>query len=107
MWSDEGMKALDLKGRKALVGVAIADSLARWAAKHFCQAFENIAMTYLNDKARPHASRWPRRSLLAVRSVPRSGHGLSLRAGRSKESETEYFGQRWCASGIDDHGPFL
>jgi Arc/MetJ family transcription regulator len=60
MWSDEGMKALDLKGRKALVGVAIADSLARLAAKHFRQACENIAMTYLNDKARPHASRWPR-----------------------------------------------
>jgi hypothetical protein len=80
------MKALDLKGRKALVGVAIADSLARWAAKHFCQAFENIAMTYLNDKARPHASRWPRRSLLAVRSVPRSGHGLS---GRLVEGERD------------------
>jgi hypothetical protein len=100
MWRDEGMKALALKGRKVLVGVAIADCLARWAAKHFRQA-------YLSDKARPHASRWPQRSFFAVRSVPRSGHGLSLRAGRSKESETEYFGQRWCASGIDDHGPFL
>lgn len=49
------MEALDLKGRKALiVGIANADSLAWWAAKHFRQAGADVAMTYFNDKAKPH-----------------------------------------------------
>lgn len=51
------MEAIDLKGRKALiVGVANADSLAWWAAKHIRGAGADVAMTYLNDKAKPHVS---------------------------------------------------
>ena len=48
---------IDLKGRKALVvGVANADSLAWWAAKHLHGAGAAVAMTYLNDKAKPHVA---------------------------------------------------
>jgi enoyl-[acyl-carrier protein] reductase I len=48
------MEVIDLKGRTALiVGVANENSLAWWAAKHFHQAGADIAMTYLNDKAKP------------------------------------------------------
>jgi enoyl-[acyl-carrier protein] reductase I len=51
------VELLDLRGRKALViGVANADSLAWWAAKHFRQAGADLAMTYLNDKAKPHVA---------------------------------------------------
>ena len=51
------MEAIDLKGRKALVvGVANADSLAWWAAKHLRGAGADLAMTYLNDKAKPHVA---------------------------------------------------
>ena len=50
-------EVIDLKGRKALVvGVANADSLAWWAAKHFHEAGAAVAMTYLNDKAKPHVA---------------------------------------------------
>src|SRR3990167_10638158 len=53
----ELMEAIDLKGRKALVvGVANADSLAWWAAKHLRGAGADLAMTYLNDKAKPHVA---------------------------------------------------
>lgn len=51
------MEAIDLKGRKALVlGVANADSLAWWAAKHIRGAGADLAMTYLNDKAKPYVA---------------------------------------------------
>ena len=51
------MERIDLKGRKALVvGVANADSLAWWAAKHFRGAGADLAMTYLNDKAKSHVA---------------------------------------------------
>lgn len=51
------MEAIDLRGRTALVvGVANGDSLAWWAAKHFRQAGAEIAMTYLNETARPHVA---------------------------------------------------
>lgn len=51
------MERIDLKGRKALVvGVANADSLAWWAARHFRSAGADMAMTYLNDKAKPHVA---------------------------------------------------
>ena len=51
------METIDLKGRKALVvGVANADSLAWWAAKHLREAGADLAMTYLNDKAKPHVA---------------------------------------------------
>ena len=50
-------EVIDLKGRKALViGVANADSLAWWAAKHLHGAGAAVAMTYLNDKAKPHVA---------------------------------------------------
>jgi enoyl-[acyl-carrier protein] reductase I len=50
-------EVIDLKGRKALVvGVANADSLAWWAAKHLRGAGADLAMTYLNDKAKPHVA---------------------------------------------------
>lgn len=48
------MEVIDLRGRTALVvGVANKDSLAWWAAKHFHQAGADVAMTYLNEKAKP------------------------------------------------------
>lgn len=51
------MEAIDLKGRKALViGVANADSLAWWAAKHIRGAGADLAMTSLNDKAMPYVA---------------------------------------------------
>lgn len=51
------METIDLKGRKALViGVANADSLAWWAAKHFRAAGADVAITYLNEKAKSHVA---------------------------------------------------
>lgn len=51
------METIDLKGRKALViGVANADSLAWWAAKHIRGAGADLAMTYLNDKAKSYVA---------------------------------------------------
>ena len=48
------MEVLDLTGRKALVvGIANEHSLAWWAAKHFRGAGAELAITYLNDKAKP------------------------------------------------------
>ena len=48
------MEAIDFTGRKALVvGVANEHSLAWWAAKHFHNAGAELAITYLNDKAKP------------------------------------------------------
>jgi enoyl-[acyl-carrier protein] reductase I len=48
------MEALDLNGRKGLVvGVANEHSLAWWAAEHFHNAGAELAVTYLNDKAKP------------------------------------------------------
>ena len=48
------MERIDLSGRKALVvGIANDKSLAWWAARHFRDAGAELAITYLNDKARP------------------------------------------------------
>ena len=48
------MEAIDLSGRKGLViGIANEHSLAWWAAKHFANAGAELAITYLNDKAKP------------------------------------------------------
>jgi enoyl-[acyl-carrier protein] reductase I len=48
------MEVIDLSGRKGLiVGVANEHSLAWSAAQHFAGAGAELAMTYLNDKARP------------------------------------------------------
>jgi enoyl-[acyl-carrier protein] reductase I len=45
---------LDLSGRKGLViGIANQDSLAWWAARHYRNAGAELALTYLNDKAKP------------------------------------------------------
>ena len=44
-----------MKGRKGLVvGIANEHSLAWSAARHFRHAGAELALTYLNDKARPH-----------------------------------------------------
>lgn len=49
------MERIDLQGRKGLVvGVANEDSLAWQAARHFRQAGADLALTYLNDRAKPH-----------------------------------------------------
>ncbi|MFG6159551.1 enoyl-ACP reductase FabI [Halomonas sp. 1390] len=49
------MEHLDLKNRKGLVvGIANDHSLAWSAARHFRNAGAELAITYLNDKARPH-----------------------------------------------------
>jgi enoyl-[acyl-carrier protein] reductase I len=51
------MEVIDLNGRKGLVvGVANADSLAWQAARHFREAGAELALTYLNDRARPHVA---------------------------------------------------
>jgi len=48
------MEIVDLNGRKGLVvGIANEHSLAWWAAKHFAGAGAELAITYLNDKAKP------------------------------------------------------
>lgn len=49
------MEILDLNGRKGLVvGITNEDSLAWWAARHFRNAGAELAITYFNDKAKPH-----------------------------------------------------
>lgn len=49
------MEVIDLKGRRGLVvGIANAQSLAWSAAQHFHNAGAQLAITYLNDKAKPH-----------------------------------------------------
>lgn len=49
------MISLDLTGRKGLVvGIANEHSLAWAAARQFREAGADLAVTYLNDKARPH-----------------------------------------------------
>lgn len=48
-------EAIDLSGRKCLVvGIANQHSLAWWAARHFRNAGAELAVTYLNDKAKPY-----------------------------------------------------
>ena len=48
------MESLDLRGRKGLVvGIANEHSLAWSAARHFHNAGAELAITYLNDKAKP------------------------------------------------------
>jgi len=48
-------EAVDLSGRKCLVvGIANEHSLAWWAARHFRNAGAELALTYLNDKAKPY-----------------------------------------------------
>ena len=48
------MESLDLAGRKGLVvGIANEHSLAWSAAQHFRNAGAELAITYLNDKAKP------------------------------------------------------
>lgn len=49
------MEVIDLTGRRGLiVGIANDQSLAWSAARHFRDAGAELAITYLNDKARPH-----------------------------------------------------
>lgn len=60
------MEVITLKGRKGLVvGIANEESLAWSAAQHFHSAGAELAVTFLNEKARPHieplARKWKRR----------------------------------------------
>src|SRR6516225_3058565 len=49
------MELLELAGRKGLVvGIANEHSLAWAAAQHFRNAGAELALTYLNDKAKPY-----------------------------------------------------
>ena len=49
------MKPVSLEGKKGLVvGIANADSLAYGCALAFRRLGAELAVTYLNDKARPH-----------------------------------------------------
>ncbi|KUO65394.1 MAG: enoyl-ACP reductase [Alphaproteobacteria bacterium BRH_c36] len=49
------MQVIDLKGKKGLVvGIANEHSLAWSAAKHFRNAGADLALTYLNDKAKAY-----------------------------------------------------
>lgn len=49
------METVDLTGRKGLVvGIANEHSLAWAAAQHFRKAGADLAITYLNDKAKPY-----------------------------------------------------
>jgi enoyl-[acyl-carrier protein] reductase I len=51
----ESQEVLNLAGRKGLVvGIANEQSLAWSAAQHFRNAGAELALTYLNDRARPH-----------------------------------------------------
>ena len=50
-------ECLDLKGRKGIViGIANEESLAWAAADHFHNAGAELAVTYLNDKAKPYVA---------------------------------------------------
>ena len=52
---ERAMEVLDLNGRKGIVvGIANQHSLAWAATQHFDNAGAGLALTYLNDKARPH-----------------------------------------------------
>src|SRR6266702_598453 len=52
---EAAMEVLDLTGRKGLVvGIANEHSLAWAAAEHFRSAGAELAVTYLNDKAKPY-----------------------------------------------------
>lgn len=51
---DPTMEIIDLKGQKGMVvGIANEDSLAWSAAQHFRNAGADLAITYLNNKAKP------------------------------------------------------
>jgi len=51
------MEVIDLNGRKGLVvGIANAESLAWSAAEHFHKAGAELAVTFLNSKAKPHVA---------------------------------------------------
>ena len=53
--SNASQETIDLAGRKALiVGIANEHSLAWSAARHFRRAGADLAITYLNDKAKPY-----------------------------------------------------
>lgn len=56
------MERIDLTGRKGLVvGVANEHSLAWSAAEHYRNAGADLALTYLNDKAKPYVEPLARR----------------------------------------------
>lgn len=70
------MQTIDLTGKRALVvGVANADSLAWAAARRLRAAGAELALTYLNDKARTHVEPLAREAeaLLLPCDVTRAG----------------------------------
>ena len=71
------MEIIDLKGRKGLiVGIANEHSLAWSAARHFSSAGAELAITYLNDTAKPFVEPLAREagsSLLLPCDVSRPG----------------------------------
>lgn len=79
------METLDLNGRKGLVvGIANEDSLAWWAAKHFREAGAELAITCLNDKAKPYVEPLARRLEAPVFlpcDVSRTGEVIHVDAG--------------------------
>lgn len=61
------MEILDLTGRKGLiVGIANGHSLAWSAAEHFRNAGAELAITYLNDKAKPFVEPLARQADAAI-----------------------------------------
>jgi enoyl-[acyl-carrier protein] reductase I len=71
------MEVIDLKGRKGLiVGIANEQSLAWSAAKHFHNAGAELALTFLNDKAKSYVAPLAQRvgvKLLLPCDVSRAG----------------------------------
>jgi enoyl-[acyl-carrier protein] reductase I len=79
-----------LKGRKALVtGIANDQSIAWGCAKAFRLLGADLAVTFLNDKARPHVEPLAR-SLDAAILVP-----MDLRAEGQVEAVFERIGREW------------
>lgn len=81
---------LDLTGRRGLVvGIANEQSLAWSAAQHFRNAGAELAVTYLNDKARPHVEPLARQ-LAAPIFLP-----CNMAAPGQLEAVFEAIGQQW------------
>ncbi|MDE2334305.1 MAG: enoyl-ACP reductase FabI [Rhodospirillales bacterium] len=84
------MENLDLSGRKALVvGIANEHSLAWSAARHFRAAGADLAVTWLNEKARPYVEP------LATQLEAPVAMACDVRAPGSLEAVFEAIRARW------------
>jgi enoyl-[acyl-carrier protein] reductase I len=84
------MNTVDLAGRKGLVvGVANAESLAWAAAEHFRAAGAELALTYLNEKAKPHVAS------LAERVQAPIFEACDVRAPGELEAVFDVIRRRW------------